>query len=623
MAYLISLNGHSGHNIISLPKGISYLTKSENGYGLSEDKVSQPSLIGTFDHTLTGLVFEPCPEHFICLNQNLLNKAATLQSGDIVDLFDSQFRVAMTLEGIVETGENQMILFESDRFSVCEKNSPYSQKSSQTPIFDHVHLINELNEQLLMSSDLAQFKLHLCNWFIRNFKDKRLFLFLWNETTGSFKQEIGDQFVASKTVLTSALTDKIAILSQDIVKDTRFNQTQSIVGQEVRSILCIPIIWQDKVLGLMYSDVLLPGTEWKPEEFEFLCLAAKQISFALVKLKHVEHIQKENLRLKRTMETLHPIVGESKAMIDVMHRIHKVAPTDLTVLIRGETGTGKELAAQKIHDESKYSDKPFVIINCAGLSESLLESELFGHEKGSFTDAKERKTGKLEYKDGATIFLDEIGEISPRIQAKLLRFLQNKTFERVGGNTPIKVNVRFLAATNRDLEKEVKQGTFREDLYYRLKGCQVTLPPLRDRIDDIPLLATYFMHQFCLHSQFPEYVFSEKALEKLKTIPWHGNVRELKHCIEQAIVFSERTDRLLTDTDFQFETEPGMKEMTSVSFTLCYKDALNEFEKNYLAAILKLTEGNVSKAAELSQLERSHLYLKLKKYSLNPGMFRT
>src|SRR6516162_2430023 len=284
-----------------------------------------------------------------------------------------------------------------------------------------------------------------------------------------------------------------------------------------------------------------------------------ELAHLIAKAMAHRRTEQENARLKQTVaEIAHPseIVGQSAAMKKVFDAIETVAPTDATVLITGESGTGKELVARAVHAGSTRRFHPLVVIHCGALTETLLESELFGHEKGAFTGAQYRKKGKFEIAEGGTVFLDEIGDISLKTQTDLLRVLQEHEIVRVGGNTPIKVDFRCLAATNKDLETLVKTGSFRPDLFYRVHVFAIDLPPLRERREDIPLLVAHFLNKFCLATSRPVPQVSVAALDMLAGQSWPGNVRELENAIERALVVSRGSEIQASDFAFQIHSEP-------------------------------------------------------------------
>ncbi len=324
----------------------------------------------------------------------------------------------------------------------------------------------------------------------------------------------------------------------------------------------------------------------------------------------------ENAWLKQRLGEESRMVGESPQLAAIVEQIKRVATTKATVLVRGESGAGKELVARAIHDASDRVGKPFICLNCAALSETLLESELFGHEKGAFTGATERKAGKFEAADGGTLVLDEIGEMSPAIQAKFLRVLEGHPFERVGGSKRIRVDVRVVAATNRNLEDAVSSGDFRRDLYFRLKVVEILVPPLRKRRADIEPLARHFLARFAGETGRRVRDFTPEALEALKTYNWPGNIREMRNVIERAVVLShgeliERSELALS----QLPT-PGDTGRHPVDTRSAYKpESLDDVEKRHILATIEAAGGNKTKAASILGIERSTLDRKLTRWA--------
>ncbi|MFP4213240.1 MAG: sigma-54-dependent transcriptional regulator [Desulfohalobiaceae bacterium] len=323
-------------------------------------------------------------------------------------------------------------------------------------------------------------------------------------------------------------------------------------------------------------------------------------------------LARENLYLqeeKKELIRFESLIGQSAAMQEVFSFIQKIAPVETTVLITGETGTGKELAARAIHTHSKRASGPFVAVNCGALPEHLMESELFGHQKGAFTDAKQTRKGRLELAYGGSLFLDEIGEISNRMQIDLLRVLEERVFYRVGGTQPIEAYFRVIAATNKDLEKEVQQGRFREDLYYRLKVVTLEMPPLRSRKEDIPLLADHFRQRFVRETNKEIDYVSRKALDEMMLYDWPGNVRELENAIERAVVVGQ--SRYIQPEDlpiFRPQEKTACKE----------SESLQEVEKEHIRATLQKQDWNISRSARILGIDRSTLYQKIKRYNLSP-----
>lgn len=323
-------------------------------------------------------------------------------------------------------------------------------------------------------------------------------------------------------------------------------------------------------------------------------------------------VQKNQQRLDKLVKkhSFAQMVGESKKMIQLFEMIERIAPTDCTVLIQGESGTGKELVSRAIHCNSARRDKPFVVVNCAALPETLLEAELFGHEKGAFTDAGYKKDGMFEVADKGTIFLDEISDMSPRMQAKILRVIQERCFNHVGGTKPIQVDVRILAATNKDLEELIQEGTFREDLYYRLNVVSILAPLLRERKEDIPLLAQHFLTRYATLRGKKIKSISSQVMDQLCRYSWPGNIRELENVMERAIILSSGEIILLRDLPPHLRSAFPPKELSSPS--------LEEGERKLILDALQATRGNQSRAAQLLGIHRTTLSRKLKSYGIPP-----
>lgn len=345
-------------------------------------------------------------------------------------------------------------------------------------------------------------------------------------------------------------------------------------------------------------------------------------------------LRRENRQLRSALESRHQVVGESPALRSITEQVRKAAPTNATVLILGESGVGKELIARSIHRNSLRARERFVQVNCAAIPEELIESELFGHERGAFTGATEKQTGKFEQADKGTIFLDEVGDMSPKTQAKVLRVLQEGEVERLGSARTIKVDVRVIAATNKDLEQEIAEGRFREDLYFRLSVIPIKAPPLRERLDDIPALVQHFVAQFSRENNRRPARFSTQAIEALKQARWRGNIRELKNVVERLLIMSDRDViegadvRAVVRTDGAAGMEPrplapaaapGTRPATTAAPEM--PATLREFketaERSWLVAQLKANAWNISKTAEVIDTPRSNLYKKLEQYGIS------
>ncbi len=344
-----------------------------------------------------------------------------------------------------------------------------------------------------------------------------------------------------------------------------------------------------------------------------------------------QDLSRENQVLRKQVQKSRVLIGESAVMKQIQSVIKRVAPTPSSVLVTGENGTGKELVANSIHAVSPRFGKPFVEVNCAAIPEELIESELFGHEKGAFTGATQLRRGKFDLANGGTLFLDEIGDMSLKTQAKILRILQEQKFERVGGSQTISVDVRVVAATNKDLKAEIQKGNFREDLYYRLNVIHIVVPPLRERKDDIPALAGHFLHDAAIAYGRKEREFTPDARRVLQDYPWPGNVRELKNLIERILILSAEAEdgqpitpavllAHLEDVPLYSSAEipalPGAGGLEAAGVGTSLRDARQEFEKEFIVRTLKANDWNVSKTAAALGIERSHLHRKMKGYGI-------
>ncbi len=330
----------------------------------------------------------------------------------------------------------------------------------------------------------------------------------------------------------------------------------------------------------------------------------------------VAKLEQENIALRQVVERKYEMVGNSPAIQNLKEQMKIVAPTNGWVLITGENGTGKELVARGIHQMSLRADKPFVEVNCAAIPEELIESELFGHEKGAFTGALTRKRGKFDLANGGTIFLDEIADMSLKTQAKILRILQEQRFERVGGTEMIFVDVRVIAATNRDLREEIQKGRFREDLFYRLNVIPLHVPPLRERKSDIPLLVEHFLEEFCQENHKEKKKITPEAMDLLISYSWPGNVRELKNIVERMVIMTRGSIIEAKDVPEPVQTHlKSPPEMSFFDYPLL-KDARREFEKRFIMKKLMENDENISKTAEMIGIERSNLHRKIRSYGI-------
>ncbi|HUE01324.1 MAG TPA: sigma 54-interacting transcriptional regulator [Bryobacteraceae bacterium] len=379
-------------------------------------------------------------------------------------------------------------------------------------------------------------------------------------------------------------------------------------------VLAAPIKSQDTILGVIYLEATAPRVAFDDEHLQLAAAIGGILGAPFENARRLEWLESENRRLQEVADIEHDMVGGGPRMREIFQFVGKVAPTGSTVLIRGESGSGKELVARAIHRNSPRAGQRFLAINCAALTETLLESELFGHEKGAFTGAIVRKQGKLEMADRGTLFLDEVGELPLAFQSKLLRVLQEREFERVGGTQPIRVDVRLLAATNRDLESAIAGGAFRKDLYYRLNVVSLDMPPLRDRREDIPMLARYFAAKHGKRVTRRLAGLSREALAILETYDWPGNVRELENAIERAVVLGSADLIIPEDLPEAVLDAPAASEAIGG-----YHQTVKEEKKRAILAALGRAGGNYTEAAKLLGVHPNYLHRLVRNLDLREG----
>jgi Nif-specific regulatory protein len=420
----------------------------------------------------------------------------------------------------------------------------------------------------------------------------------------------------SRTVVRQVVEERSAVLLGDLIEGG-FDTSESLRAARLSSLLCAPLVLYGRALGAVYLTAADPATHFDEGHLQLVTVICRIAAVALDNARRTEQLESENDLLRAESHVEHGMVGESAAMKKVYQFISRVAPADTTVLVRGESGTGKELAARALHLNSPRRERAFVAINCAALTETLLESELFGHERGAFTGALAQKKGKLEVADGGTLFLDEVGEMAPVLQAKVLRVLQEREFERVGGTRTIRVDVRVVTATNRDLEEAVRTGGFRQDLYYRLNVVSFEMPPLRERREDIPLLASYFAAKYAAKFKRKVTGISMEARECLRAYDWPGNVRELENAVEHAVVLGS-TERVLPEDlpETVLEAEPAAgAEAPPVTK---YHEALREAKRQLILRALEQSSGSFTEAARLLGVHPNYLHRLIRNLNLRP-----
>jgi Nif-specific regulatory protein len=433
--------------------------------------------------------------------------------------------------------------------------------------------------------------------------------------TGWDRNAAGPAPVAvSRTLVTTALAKNSVIFSDDVTMSEEFSGLSSLNLRKVDSVIVAPLASEGNLIGALYLESVHTSSRLSRQHAEFAAVVAEYAGKALEFARRVKALKEENHRLQNALRLEHNLIGGSLPMQHVMERLARIAQTDATALVRGETGTGKELAARAIHENSARAGKPFEAINCALLSDTLLQSELFGHERGSFTGAVALKKGKLELADGGTLFLDELGSLGEPSQAMLLRVLQNREFQRLGGTRTISVDIRIIAATNEDLEDAIQKKTFRQDLYFRLNVVSLTMPPLRERRDDIPLLAGHFTQLYSRKNKRVVRGVSMEALSLLQAYDWPGNVRELENVIEHAIVFGSTDEVMPEDLPESLLTAnraPG-------AAVLEYHDAVREAKRNIVLSAMQKASGDYGQAARQLGIHVNNLHRLIRELELKP-----
>jgi transcriptional regulator with GAF, ATPase, and Fis domain len=415
-----------------------------------------------------------------------------------------------------------------------------------------------------------------------------------------------EPFRVPRAILGRMQTESLAICLNDV--RTNADTSGTLAAAQITALMAVPLMLRDDRLGVIYLDTRDTNGRFDDEHLELLRAMSGIAAAPLARVLQVERLERENRRLEDQLGRRFDMVGDSAAMQEVYHFISRAAQIPSTVLIQGESGTGKELVARAIQRSGARANRPFVAINCAAITETLLESEFFGHEKGAFTGAVATKKGKLEAADGGVVFLDEIGEMALPLQAKLLRVLQEREFERVGGTRTIKVDIRVIAATNRRLEDMVERGTFRQDLYYRLNVVSVTVPPLRERREDIPLLAHHFLQRYGARAPRKVTGISKEARRCLTEHEWPGNVRELQNAIERAVVMGAAEEILPEDFPDSIVEATMPKAGGGHGPTGTLHDAIHDMKRQLVLNALERANGNHTDAARLLGIHPTNLY---------------
>jgi len=470
---------------------------------------------------------------------------------------------------------------------------------------------------------LAELERKLLETIIEVIPADRVAVFLVGESIDHFTSIFGwnraperhQPAAVSRAVIERVLRERVAALSNGVKAQPAGEDALEVIGS-ARTLLAVPLLVFDRIVGVIYLDSENSQVRLDEGHLEWLKAFGRVAAVALENTRRSEGLANKDRRLRDQLHLDCNMVGESLPMQKVYQFVAKVAPTAATVLIRGESGTGKELVARAIHRNSPRAEGAFVAMNCAAVTETLLESEMFGHEKGAFTGAVAQKKGKLEVADGGTLLLDEVSELAPNLQAKLLRVLQEREFERVGSTHTLKVDIRVVAATNQDLEGAMISGRFRPDLYYRLNVVSITLPPLRERRDDIPLLANHLAAKHCGRLNRPAPAISPEAHACLSRYDWPGNVRELENAIERAAVLgwgdTIRREHLPQDL-----LEIDLPRINPLSY---FHRAVNVTKRELILKAIRQASGKYTEAAKTLGLHPNYLHRLIRNLNLKPGL---
>ena len=485
------------------------------------------------------------------------------------------------------------------RFSLMDEAPPIEDEAAETVAdLDAYQKLYDFSARLLQKHDLGELLHALMDAVVEITGADKGFLILMEgdnvdvKVARNLKREnIADALSQlSDSIIAKVIETHRPVVISDAMNDDEFSSSQSIIKLRLTSVICVPLLERGKLIGLIYVGNDSVVDLFQIETMQVLTVFSAQASLIISNAMLLDELKVDNQQLSRRLEDLHfgEIVGTSRPMQEVFRKVEKVATTDISVLITGETGTGKELIAHEIHRRSPRRDRPFVTINCGAIPENLLESELFGHVKGSFTGAVANKAGKFQAADGGTLFLDEIGEMPLNLQVKILRAIQERVVVRVGDTRPEQVDIRILAATNRELEEEIRHARFREDLYYRLNVVNLHLPPLRERGDDIPVVARYLLSRYGKEYESRVKGFSPNAAVAIRKHDWPGNIREMENRIKKAIVLAEGNLIGPEDLGLSADTLPAILSLAA---------AKEKFQRDYINEVLTLNNGNRTKTA--------------------------
>lgn len=501
----------------------------------------------------------------------ILRNGDTLSVGDVSLLFQLEDIAQPMPEGDAPSSDDSLVPY--------QEIVKFSQHLLESKNLDH--LLTALMDKVIELSQADKGFLVLLH---DGEPDIRIARNLEQDDIGREIEELSD------TVLAKVVREQKPVIVTDAANDREFKASASVVNLKLCSVMCVPLTEGGELFGVIYLGSSRVINLFETRLLETITVFASQASLLIRNAMLLDTLRADNHLLRLSLESRRfgAIVGASEQMQSIYHRIHKVAPTDVSVLITGETGTGKELIAKEIHERSDRKDNPFIVVNCGAIPENLLESELFGHVKGAFTGAVQTREGRFQQAHKGTLFLDEIGELATVLQVKLLRALQEKTVTRVGGTKPDQVDIRIVAATNRNLEEQISQGAFREDLYYRLNVVGIHLPALAERGDDLMLIARFLLKRYAEEFGSKVKGFSPRCALLMKKYRWPGNIRQLENRIKKAVIMSEQSQLTAEDLELSDQDLEPVKPLNQ---------AKEEFQRNYINEVLERNNGNRTKTA--------------------------
>jgi Nif-specific regulatory protein len=609
------------NHVIELPTGeVSLGRDGANHVAISDPALSRRHCVVTFEDGSYRLR-DLASRNGTLVNGTLIKEQA-LKHGDRIAIGDSLLLFLTHEDNTEQTGtvefddENLPMqatvhLRPEDALYLHPELAPAAEDASSAPLSRNLNALLKISQSVNSIHDLRELQEQVLQsvFEVAPAEEGAILLERHGDFTSNLardRQGSESPIRVSRTIVQQVMKQGVAMLLNDVPNQGGYREVKSLVAAEVRSLLCVPLTVMERVVGCIYLSSRQHSVPFTEDHLQLVTALAAIASVALENVHQMEWLRQENRRLNTEINLDHDLKGESPAMQEVLQVIARVAPANSTVLIRGESGTGKELAARAIHRNSRRAEKPFIAINCAAIPENLLESELFGYEKGAFSNAHTQKKGKLEVANGGTVFLDEVGELPVELQAKLLRVLAERELERLGTTrtTPIPVDIRLITATNRDLKNAVKEGTFRDDFYHRLNVISVTMPALRDHKQDIPQLANYFVGKHSAKCNRPAKPISPAARAFLMSYDWPGNVRELENSIERAVVMSLGETLLPEDFPEQILEHNGSPEIASGK----YHGAVQDYKKRLILNAIRESGGKYADAAKALGLHPNYLH---------------